>query len=279
MAPSERLQAKPVLLTVDDDRDVLRAIARDLRQEYGGEYRVFRSNSADEALQTLKGLPPDGDPVALLLVDQRMPGLTGVEFLERAMPLWPDAKRVLLTAYADTDAAIRAINSASIDHYLLKPWDPPEEHLYPVLNDLLNQWQGKYKNKAVVHEFQEAFWNEGQLDAHDRFVSPEGQMDGRHRGRDAMRKQDLEVRTISATAFPDNRFEFEAELVEGDEVVSRWTLRGTHRGIFMGIPPTGRRVALRGTTFFKLANGVIIEVQRYADIESLSRQLRTDQPG
>jgi len=128
---------KPVLITVDDDREVLRAVERDLRRHYGENYRVLRAESGSSALEALKTLKLRNDPVALLLVDQRMPEMTGVEFLERAMELYPDAKRALLTAYADTDAAIRAINTARIEYYLMKPWDPPEEQLYPVLDDLL----------------------------------------------------------------------------------------------------------------------------------------------
>ncbi|MFQ5794937.1 MAG: FAD-dependent oxidoreductase [Candidatus Bipolaricaulia bacterium] len=137
--------AKPALLIVDDDPEVLRAVARDLRREYGAEYRVLRADSGEVALEALKQLKLSGDPVALFLVDQRMPGLTGVEFLEEAVSLFPEVKRVLLTAYADTDAAISAINSVNVDYYLLKPWDPPEEQLYPVLNDLLDDWQAGYR--------------------------------------------------------------------------------------------------------------------------------------
>ena len=117
--------ARPVILTVDDDAEVLRAVERDLRRRYAERYRVLRADSGAAALEALKGLKQRGDAVALLLVDQRMPQMTGVEFLGQAMEFFPDAKRVLLTAYADTDAAIRAINDAKIHHYLLKPWDPP----------------------------------------------------------------------------------------------------------------------------------------------------------
>src|ERR1035437_2434221 len=137
--------AKPVLLTVDDDPEVLRAVERDLRRRYAERYRILRSDSGAASLEALKALKRRGDSVALLLVDQRMPQMTGVEFLGQAMELFPSAKRVLLTAYADTDAAIQAINDASIQHYLLKPWDPPEEHLYPVLDDLLDDWMGSYR--------------------------------------------------------------------------------------------------------------------------------------
>jgi thioredoxin reductase (NADPH) len=137
--------AKPVLLTVDDDPEVSRAVERDLRRRYAERYRVLRADSGATALEALRGLKRRGDSVALLLVDQRMPQMTGVEFLGQAMELFPDAKRVLLTAYADTDAAIGAINDARIHHYLLKPWDPPEEHLYPVLDDLLDDWMGSFR--------------------------------------------------------------------------------------------------------------------------------------
>jgi thioredoxin reductase (NADPH) len=138
------LMAKPVLLSVDDDPNVLSAIARDLRRQYGEQYRVLRADSGEAALDALRELKRRDDPVALFLVDQRMPHMSGVEFLEQAMPLYPDAKRALLTAYADTDAAIRAINSVAVHYYLLKPWDPPEEALYPVLDDLLQDWQAGY---------------------------------------------------------------------------------------------------------------------------------------
>ncbi|HEY0603414.1 MAG TPA: FAD-dependent oxidoreductase [Herpetosiphonaceae bacterium] len=137
--------AKPVLLTVDDDLDVLRAVERDLRKRYTANYRVVRANSGAQALEVLQTLKLQNEPVALLLVDQRMPQMGGVDFLEQAIPLFPDAKRVLLTAYADTDAAIKAINQVRIDYYLLKPWDPPEQSLYPILDDLLDDWQAAYR--------------------------------------------------------------------------------------------------------------------------------------
>lgn len=132
--------AKPVILTVDDDPEVLQAIARDLRREYGDRFRILRADSGATALEALQQIKLRNEPVALFVVDQRMPQMSGVEFLEQAIPLFPDAKRVLLTAYADTEAAIQAINTAKIDYYLLKPWDPPEERLYPVLDDLLGDW-------------------------------------------------------------------------------------------------------------------------------------------
>jgi thioredoxin reductase (NADPH) len=137
--------AKPILLAVDDDISVLEAVVQDLRRKYGKEHRILRAASGQAALDICKQLKERNEVVALFLSDQRMPGMTGVDFLEAAIPLFPDAKRVLLTAYADTEAAIRAINSARIHYYLNKPWDPPEEKLYPVLDDLLQAWNLGYK--------------------------------------------------------------------------------------------------------------------------------------
>ena len=140
-----RDMARPILLAVDDDVSVLEAVVQDLRRQYGSAYRVMRAASGQAALDTLAQLKTRDEPVALLLSDQRMPGMTGVEFLERARPIYPEARRVLLTAYADTEAAIRAINSARIHYYLNKPWDPPEEKLYPVVSDLLDDWKAGYR--------------------------------------------------------------------------------------------------------------------------------------
>ena len=137
--------AKPTILTVDDDRVVLAAIERDLRREYGKVYRILGADSGAAALDALRQLQLRNDPVALFLADQRMPQMTGVEFLSQAIELFPTAKRVLLTAYADTEAAIRAINDIRLDYYLMKPWDPPEERLYPVLSDLLADWQAQFR--------------------------------------------------------------------------------------------------------------------------------------
>jgi thioredoxin reductase (NADPH) len=136
---------KPVLLCLDDDSDVLRAIERDLRSQYGADYRVIPSDTPEGALNTLKQLKLRNDSVALLLADQRMPRMDGVTFLHEAMDLYPEAKRALLTAYADTNAAISAINQASINFFFLKPWDPPAQNLYPQLNELLDDWQASHR--------------------------------------------------------------------------------------------------------------------------------------
>ena len=137
--------ARPIILAIDDDVSVLEAVVQDLRRQYGNTYRVMRAAGGQAALDTLAQLKSRDEPVALIVSDQRMPGITGVQLLERARDIYPDARRVLLTAYADTEAAIRAINTARIHYYLNKPWDPPEEKLYPVLDDLLEDWQAGYR--------------------------------------------------------------------------------------------------------------------------------------
>ena len=136
---------KPIIMAIDDDAEVLQAIAHDIRQEYGDRFRVIRADSGAQALDVLRQVKLADETVALLLADQRMPGVTGVEFLDQAKNLYPGAKRALLTAYADTDAAIRAINDVHLDYYLMKPWDPPQDRLYPVLDDLLDDWLAGYR--------------------------------------------------------------------------------------------------------------------------------------
>ena len=132
-------------MAVDDEVGVLHAVRRDLSSHYSGRFRILAAESGESALEALRELKVRGDPVALLLVDQRMPGMSGIEFVALALELFPDVKRVLLTAYADTEAAIHAINDVQIDYYLLKPWDPPEERLYPVLDDLLDDWLAAFR--------------------------------------------------------------------------------------------------------------------------------------
>src|ERR1700730_8820741 len=135
---------KPVILAVDDDADLLQAMERDLRRKYGEQYRVMGADSGQSAIEIVRQLKLRSDIVALFLVAQRMPRMTGVEFLAQVIKDFPQAKRVLLAAYADTEAAISAINEVQIDHYLIKPWEPPEERLYPVLDDLLEEWFAGY---------------------------------------------------------------------------------------------------------------------------------------
>ena len=143
------MTTRPTIISVDDDVPVLRAIERDLRSQYAKDYRILAASSGAEALDAVRELTVRGDPVALFVVDQRMPTMTGIEFLTQAIDLQPDARRVLLTAYADTDVAIRAINDIRLDQYLLKPWDPPEERLYPIVDELLADWASGYRPPFV----------------------------------------------------------------------------------------------------------------------------------
>jgi thioredoxin reductase (NADPH) len=136
---------EPIIFCIDDDVQVLRAITRDLKAQYRADYKILSTSSVKEALESLLQLKNQGDIVALFLADQRMPEMDGVSFLVKALEFYPEAKRVLLTAYSDTEAAIKAINEVKLDYYLMKPWDPPEEKLFPVINDLLDEWQNGYK--------------------------------------------------------------------------------------------------------------------------------------
>lgn len=132
---------KPLILSVDDDINVLKVIERDLRGRYGSDYQIVAINSGRAALEHLHKIQQKNQPTALFLVDQRMPQMTGLELLMQARALYPAARRVLLTAYADTEAAMEAINTVQLDYYLMKPWEPPEERLYPILDDLLGDWK------------------------------------------------------------------------------------------------------------------------------------------
>ena len=137
--------AKPVIMSVDDDPEVLGAVERDLRRHFRSDYRILAVSSGPQALETTQQLKALEAAVALFLVDERMPQMTGTQFLTEARKLYPDARKVLLTAYADTEAAITGINAVGLDHYLMKPWDPPEQHLYPVLDELLADWSAGFR--------------------------------------------------------------------------------------------------------------------------------------
>jgi len=131
---------KASILAIDDDRAVLNSVERDLRQKYGREYRILKAETGGQALELVQQLKARSETIALFVVDQRMPHMTGVQFLDEACKIYPQARKVLLTAYADTEAAIQAINMVGVDYYLMKPWDPPQDHLYPVLDGLLEDW-------------------------------------------------------------------------------------------------------------------------------------------
>src|SRR5919107_6117132 len=147
---SER-ESRPILLTVDDDPSVSRAVARDLRRQYGANYRILRADNGSDGLDLIREVVLRGEQIAAILADYRMPRMNGIDFLEAAMDMVPDARRAVLTAYADTNAAIAAINVVDVDHYLLKPWEPPEEKLYPVIDDLITAWQqsGRHPDKKI----------------------------------------------------------------------------------------------------------------------------------
>src|SRR5215207_2120149 len=193
---------RPALLVVDDEPPVLRAVQRDLRGRFGEEYRVLRAGSGAEAEEVLRELRRRGEPLALVLADQRMPGMTGVELLEAARDLFPKAKRALLTAYADTDAAIAAINRAQIDYYLQKPWDPPEERLFPTLEDLLGDWQADAsltdpEVRLVGHRFSPASHDARDLLARNRVPYEWLDVD-----RDQEARQLLDLAGISSDRLP-----------------------------------------------------------------------------
>ena len=166
-APETSEAARPVLVAVDDEPSVARAVERDLRRRYGRDFRVLRAESGSDALDAVRQSKLRGASVALLLADQRMPGMSGVEFLEEAIGVAPEAKRVLLTAYADTQAAIDAINRVSLDHYLLKPWDPPEEQLYPMVDDLLDAWRAEAPAASDRIQIVGHRWSRESHDARD----------------------------------------------------------------------------------------------------------------
>ena len=201
--------AKPAILAVDDDAPVLAAVARDLRRRYGEDYRIVRAGSGDEALSALTALRERGESAAVLIADQRMPVMNGTEFLSGAKKIFPEAKTVLLTAYADTDAAIAAINEVKLDHYLLKPWDPPEDKLYPIVDDLLDDWVADHpiyvgievagtRWSPATHEVKE-FLARNQIPY--RFVDIERDEAGRQRAEAAASTQPHQLPVVF---FPDD---------------------------------------------------------------------------
>lgn len=199
---------KPVLLAIDDDVSVLETVVQDLRRKYGQHYRILRAASGQAALDVSRQLKERGDEIALFLSDQRMPGMTGVDLLQQVIPLFPEAKRVLLTAYADTEAAIRAINSARIHYYLNKPWDPPEEKLYPVLDDLLLSWRLGYKPPYAGIQVISPRWTAGDHAVRDflsrnrvgfKWLDP----DQAPESLELLRSRGLDDSKLPAVLFPD----------------------------------------------------------------------------
>jgi thioredoxin reductase (NADPH) len=250
--------AKPILLSVDDDSDVLRAIERDLRSNYGAEYRVIGSDSPEGALDLLKKLKVRNDSVALLLADQRMPHMDGVEFLKEATRLFPDAKRALLTAYADTTAAISAINQANINYFFMKPWDPPSEHLYPQLDDLLDDWQASYRPTFEGIRVLGTRWSRRSYELRDflaRNHVPYQWVDVEASANDPETKRLLEALGPEASSLPVVLFPDGTKLLEGapTEVAQKVGLRTRAQTSFydlaiVGGGPAGLAAAVYGAS-------------------------------
>src|SRR5712692_2510291 len=250
--------AKPILLSVDDDLDVLRAVERDLRSHYGANYRVLASDSPQGALDLLKQLKVRNESVALLLADQRMPKLDGVNFLQEARELFPDAKRALLTAYADTTAAISAINEANINYFFLKPWDPPTEHLYPQLDDLLDDWQASYRPTFEGIRVLGTRWSRRSYELRDflaRNHVPYQWMDVELSANDPETKRLLEALGPEAASLPVVLFTDGTKLLEGapTEVAQKVGLRTRAQTSFydlaiVGGGPAGLAAAVYGAS-------------------------------
>jgi thioredoxin reductase (NADPH) len=250
--------AKPILLSVDDDSDVLRAIERDLRSKYGADYRVIASDSPEQALNLLGQLKVRNDSVALLLADQRMPHMDGVAFLQEGMRIFPEAKRALLTAYADTNAAISAINEANINYFFLKPWDPPTEHLYPQLDDLLDDWRASYRPAFEGIRVLGTRWSPRSYDLRDflaRNRVPYQWIDVELSGNDPETKRLLEVLGPDASSLPVVLFPDGTKLLESvpAEVAQKVGLRTRAQTNFydlaiVGGGPAGLAAAVYGAS-------------------------------
>ena len=247
--------SKPVILAVDDDPNVLEAVVQDLRRRYASEYRVLRAGSGQAALDISLQLADRGDAVALYLSDQRMPGISGVEFLERAREIYPEARRALLTAYADTEVAIRAINSARIHYYLTKPWDPPEQQLYPVIDDLLVTWKQGYREpyeglmvigprwSAHAHEVRN-FLSRNQVPY--VWLDPERDAEAEQ----LLERHKLEGRKLPAVLFPDGTVLAQPELaVLAEKVGLRTQARAEYYDLVVaGAGPAGLGAAVYGAS-------------------------------
>ena len=249
------MPAKPILLTVDDDPEVLRAVEHDLRLKYGGQYRVLRAASGAIALETLKQVKMRDESIALFLVDQRMPQMTGVEFLAQAMSLFPSAKRVLLTAYSDTDAAIRAINTVKIDYYLVKPWDPPEEYLYPVLGDLLGDWLADYRVpfqgvRVIGHRWSSQTHDIKDFLARNQIPYRSLDIETDKEAQTLVEQAGLEASRLPLVFFPDGSYLVEPTNMQVGEKVGLRTHAGNpfYDLIIVGAGPAGLAAAVYGAS-------------------------------
>jgi thioredoxin reductase (NADPH) len=246
---------KPVILAVDDDPQVLRAVERDLRRRYAREYRVLRADSGESALDTLGKLKLRGDPVALFLVDQRMPRMTGVEFLDRAIEQYPDARRALLTAYSDTEAAIRAINEIGLDYYLQKPWDPPEENLYPNLDDMLGDWRANFRPpfegiRVVGDRWSPASYRTREFLARNRVPHRWLDVEGSEEARQLLQNADHGMPKLPLVVYEDGTYD---EAPENREIAEKIGLRTRAERQFydlviVGGGPSGLAAAVYGAS-------------------------------
>ena len=276
--------AKPILLSVDDDSDVLRAIERDLRSQYGAEYRVIGSDSPERALDLLKQLKVRNDSVALLLADQRMPQMSGVEFLQEGMRIFPEAKRALLTAYADTSAAISAINEANINYFFMKPWDPPADHLYPQLDDLLDDWRASYRPRFEGIRVLGTRWSPRSYELRDflaRNHVPYQWLDVELSASDPDTKRLLEVLGPEATSLPVVLFPDGTKLLESvpAEVAQKVGLRTRAQTDFydlaiIGGGPAGLAAAVYGAS--EGLHTVMIEREAPGGQAGLSSRIEND---
>jgi thioredoxin reductase (NADPH) len=249
--------AKAAILAVDDDGPVLRAVERDLRARYAKEYRIVAADSGAAALEATRQLTVRGTAVALFVVDQRMPVMTGLEFLQEAIELQPDAKRVLLTAYADTEAAIRAINEIRLDHYLLKPWDPPEERFYPVLDDLLSDWNAAFRPTFEGLRLIAGRWSPRGHEIRDyltrnqvpyRWLDPEEDEEGRRLAAAAAPNEESSARTL--VLLPDGSQLMDPSNMEIAEKVGLQTHAALpfYDVVIVGAGPAGLAAAVYGAS-------------------------------
>lgn len=247
--------AKPIILTLDDELQVSNAVARDLRSHFGRNYRIVRSTSPTEALDTLRQLQQRGDEVALFLADQRMPGMEGTEFLLEAMKIYPEARRVLLTAYSDTAAAITAINEIGLDHYLTKPWGPPEENLYPVLDDLLDDWTNTVEHAYDGIRVAGTLWSATSHDVKDFLARSQTPYKWLDIERDSDAKMAVDALTsgrpqLPVVFFPDGDTLIEPSIGELAEKIGQQTQASEpfYDVIVIGAGPAGLGAAVYGAS-------------------------------
>lgn len=246
---------QPIILVIDDDPQVLRAIERDLRSKYRKDYRILSAVSGNEALQTVQELKLRNEEVALFLSDQRMPGMQGVDFLQQAKAHFPDAKRVLLTAYSDTNAAIKAINDVQLDYYLMKPWDPPEEKLYPILNDLLDEWQSTYRPetqgiRVVGYQWSPQSHNIKDFLAGNLIPFAWLDIESSDKARELITLSNIEVKDLPAIFFEDGSFLARPDIVSvGNKVgLKAQASEKLYDVVIIGAGPAGLAAAVYGAS-------------------------------